>query len=335
MTDKVKIAGPYSVCIVNDPLTNKQIYLFGEYHYKYNYNPDMINFSQYLDNIFRKKLNKTFDFFLESSYYRDKHVSKPENHSLIFNVMKYFSPYFYDLMSNTNKNQWHNVRFHSIDIRNYMHDQKLQKDETCEYTILTSLFQDIYRGCITKLKMVHLNLIKKYIYDTINNKLYDIHILLENRWKIIETLPKFKKNLVNVYDKLKEHYQDELVSFLDEKIQNKKRSDMINDVFKDLMRKGHIIDKGMNMQIIWAFFTKYSVFFMDVYLIGRMYKTFKPSKESDIPVETAENIIVLAGCKHIEHLKKYFEKTNCQIIYENKNVQDKFVTLPNEMFNEK
>jgi len=330
----INISGPYSICIIYDPLTNKQIYLFGEYHYKYNHNSEMVNFSQYLDNIFKNNPNKTFDFFLESSYYRDKHVSKPDNHSLIFDAMKHFSPYFYDLLSNSNKNQWSNVRFHSIDIRNYMHDQKLSKDEICEYTILTSLFQDIYRGGVTKLKMIHLNLIKKYIYDTTNNKLYDINILLENRWKIIEHHPKFKKNLEYVSEKLKEHYQDELASYLDETYKNKKRSDLINDVFKELMWKGHIIDNELNMQIIWAFFTKYSVFFMDIYLIGRMYKTFKPKKESDIQAPTADNIIVLAGCKHIEHLKRYFEKTNCQIVYENRNCKDKFVTLPTDIFSD-
>ena len=33
-----------------------------------------------------------------------------------------------------------------------------------------------------------------------SNKMYNIDILLENRWKIIDSQPKFKRNLENVYD---------------------------------------------------------------------------------------------------------------------------------------
>lgn len=197
------ILGPHYFCQIYDPTYQKHIYLFGEYHTNYDDKPKMIKFTEYIDNIFKTNSTKTFDFFLESSYYKDKHVApNKQNKNMIFETMRYFTPYFYDLSKkSSDTDNWANVRFHSVDIRNYMHDQKLQKDEICEFTIMTSLFDDIYRKQITKLKMVHLNLIKKYIYDTIANKMYDVNILLENRWKIINQHPKYKRNLINIYDK--------------------------------------------------------------------------------------------------------------------------------------
>lgn len=322
MNNEIHILGPHYICIVYDPQTNKQIYLFGEHHRKINKDPAITFFPEYIDQVFKKHTDKTFDFFLEASYHRDKHPAKPGKPNSISGTMQYFAPYFYQLTHTLDHTKsWDNVRFHSVDIRNYMHHQELSNDETNDFIILTSLFYDVFKEKegINRLKPNQIDFIKRYIFDETSNILYDDKILLDNRWKIAESCPKIQRNIKNIHDKLKEHYQDELLTFI-----NKDKCSVVSDIFSKLIRNNHINDKDHNIKIIWNFLTKYSIFFMDIYLLGRMYKSFQP--------KSADNVIVLTGVNHTKNLINYFKKTNCKIIYQYENYWKRVVKLPNEMF---
>lgn len=113
--DKVKfISGPVVGILLSGKINNieKNILLFGDYHYKYDQNecpnPDSIQIKDYLHSLF-KNSNEPIDFFLEKM----KKVSTNKDYL--------HSPfYLYQLRDymNDNSNMFKNVKFHYSDIRN-------------------------------------------------------------------------------------------------------------------------------------------------------------------------------------------------------------------------
>ena len=113
--DKVKfISGPVVGILLSGKINNieKNILLFGDYHYKYDQNecpnPDSIQIKDYLHSLF-KNSNEPIDFFLEKM----KEVSSNKDYL--------HSPFYLlklrDYM-NDNSNMFKNVKFHYSDIRN-------------------------------------------------------------------------------------------------------------------------------------------------------------------------------------------------------------------------
>lgn len=156
----------------------------------------------------------------------------------------------------------------------------------------------IYNAKITHIPPHFLNTIRDYIgdeyigiYDNIDDKF----------WNLVESSLKIKKNLSKI---VRDNFEPKIYT---------KTNKYMNEAIKNIMKSGNM---SCNDALSFSSFlgTVYGSALMDVYLLGRIFKTFSPKLIIDIPTpSSADNIIIIAGNAHIDTYIDFFTKIDGSI----------------------
>jgi len=175
-----------------------------------------------------------------------------------------------------------------VDVNTKYYEKKA--DIICALSRIQSELQ-IYYTKTTPVPPELLKTIEKYIGD--KNGIYDT--IDDGFWNVVESSPKLKKNVGNV---VREFFKPEIYH---------KMNDDHNNSVKNIMKSGNMTCADA----LWFdgfLSTIYGLALMDVYLLGRMFKTFSPKLLTDVSTPmSADNIIIIAGDTHIRAYINFFK----------------------------
>ena len=152
------------------------------------------------------------------------------------------------------------------------------------------------------------NMVNKYIGD--ENGIYSD---MDNRfWGLVDKSEKLKSYLTS--DVVKNNFIPN-INLQYDIFTKRGDSTADDDIIKELIKTNKMTDDSI--YIIWAILVGYGVSLMDLYMLGRIFKTFKQKTVYDISAESAENIIIVAGNYHINNYIDFFNKIDSKMLYRN------------------
>jgi len=276
ITNKIKLIGPASLSKHYSVKYNKIFYIFGDYHYMLptcenddkSEKIDIVDFLKY--NILNT--NKNIDLFMESQIPTKYKRVKGVKSNYLFRMEE-------DLSS---KNLYHNFRYHHADPR---WDRKYKDAVQSARTILQNMKE--FPGLVINHRE-HIKEIKNYIDDNIHaikldqikNPKTEKQLVNIKYPDILKILRKYELDDINTF---KIYMSDEAKKFkilLDSTL--KTNRNFISNISDELKEK---------LELFIDEITNIGVAEMDLYLMGRIFRTFKNEPES-------QNIIIYAGDIH-------------------------------------
>lgn len=397
------LTGPIFHTIIHNTKYNKKIHLFGDKHVYTNRfscngkdtSANSIYFPDYLEYYFTKGINKDInkgnnngkiiDLFIELSYSYDKKISFLQS-GIIDNVFLRFKSCFESLMDKSLcKNKYPNIRFHAMDIRDYISDDFSKEQEISLFNYFSQRINNmlgdvkkIHSGVSAKIDTLiqdflsydefmlsdKLNEIAEEYYSSDDyslNTIRDLSLLITNNAN--NNYDQLKKQMNTIMNDIIEENDayvemDEFTILMIERYigdENGIYTDMDNrfwylcslstklnnnmnevvgnnfepninvhyinyrlsdddEIFKDMFKSNKITLRSLSIisRIIWG----YDLALMDVYMLGRIFKQFKHKSQDDIFSESADNIIIIAGNKHIKSYIDFFTKIGSEVIYQ-------------------
>lgn len=287
----------------------KNIYIFGEHH-----NPKSIcslskdnvcNVYDFVINMLNTP--KMIDFYLEAPIFSDQ---IPET---ITSSLDKFNIKFKSCLDKIKNCKYPNVRFHSTDVR-------LSKSSSSDF--FTELFFSIsflYDYIIGE-NLEKYNQSLATLSNILENKIYNDEKL--NYEKNIKSYDELISYILNYYNSTKimkqyesvfnKHIKQILMEYLYDEITNLnlkyfKLSDiktLINKLSKDKLPTDNEIIKNIKaFSLNWL---KLTTYFMDVYLMSRLFRSFKQVDYQNS--KDAENIIIYVGYEHADNYRKILKK---------------------------
>lgn len=229
----MKIDGPVNIARIENEKTKKVIYLFMDIHYDITNetkcgDPISNNIKNYLLNNFSSSTN-TIDFFFEV---------KPEqlrNNSIDYSKKRYIEELLYLFRYEFNKNKderiFSNIRYHVMDIRNYLRDGTNRNKENLEINI-QKLWHNFNNYNVRMLNSI------QYDINKIGNNIENIYIYLKNKVSTNKDSKKKKKKIKCIIEEYKKNKSDEKI--LGENI--KKILDKIKNSVKNNNVSEYILD---------------------------------------------------------------------------------------------
>jgi hypothetical protein len=328
--------------IINMTYEDKMnIYLFGDIHSNKkscnNYTPNA-DVAYFLDQQI-KTSTKQLDIYLEDElitkkYYND--INK-EHYTTIDPISTFTKEYLGCLTADKTNCKYPHIRVHSIDLRKtkIQNENNIIIELSFMFFYLYSIFTTyenvnndilyIIKSTIDNIKIILYNNVdvfknKNVLYDNIINnisykikkqQLYINNSLLNNiinyaNEKWVNNILDIKFNIINYESVMK--WIDEYTLYINSIDNNGK---IITDYFY----------KQFN--ILNIAFLDISSYYMDLYLILRLFRTYIKSTEYKYS-DQAKNIIIYAGAWHINRYKDILYELSCVIKYESKTKYDNY-----------
>ena len=127
-------------------------------------------------------------------------------------------------------------------------------------------------------------------------------------WDLVEFSPKLQNNLSEV---VKNNFEPNIN--LNYNSSTRKISNA-NNIIKEMVKSNKL--RYASIYVIDHILQYYKLALMDIYMLGRIFKKFEQKSSTDIFSESANNIIIIAGQKHIESYINFFNKIGSNILYQ-------------------
>jgi hypothetical protein len=309
------ISGPVSLSYYEIPETRQKIYLFGDLHFSKEKNCLGKNQDEYMeiDDFFDALsvlTNKTVDIILEQrDYFNLKNEMNLEidyfkklnvNNLNIGYFEKIFKKYNDCLLDKTNcSEKYNNIRLHLVDNRIGSHTYNGVLFFHLNYII--SLLYETYQLNLKELKDKNFKYILK-ILEYYNNFIINYshrNNINNERLKITKQINSIPNSFIR--EKLLQ-YKDECIEKNERTLNeiNKRINKLINKInnyikTKDFSDLDYILQ---TIPKIYNKFVKFSVLYMDLYTLGRLFRDFKLKREEDLERKTMKNVILYVGQAH-------------------------------------
>lgn len=293
---------------------NKHIYSVGEIHKTdFDCGGNYISLENYIEYIIEKNIDKdkVFDIFVEIPFtYIDK-----KNQDIVFtsdyskrqkSPLKDFYNKFYSCLQVTKEGcKYKNARVHYMDIRhftpdfeNILYNQFIALEYLITYT--GSINDTSIKDAIVYWNRVPVN--NRYFVTNINNFSFDnLPDRITKQFYFIENK--------NISKKIKDNYENIInkISITREEI-----DDLNSYLHED--EELSSIKLEYNKEKIHEKFLTLSCAVMDIYMLARIFRTFKNKLNGRIGEEgdklTPENIIIFAGANHNRNYDQFFTKNH-------------------------
>jgi hypothetical protein len=287
-----RVIGPISITHLYSNKYNKNIWLFGDVHYKASRcdvsKSETIEFAELVKKELIRNPNKLIDIFIESKYVTETGeyiITKEEPDTYLGEIIQHFEKC---LQLDKTACAYKNARFHYIDIR-----QK-QEETALFFDLLTVIILDFSKpNNFAQAYKSYLDLLSNFNYDM--NKISDII----NDFYFLNYIEKSKimKQVENIKDiEVIKKILNHITKLIVEGVTKDKVRLIFNKIVKDIDNNNNDYD--------YTFYDKNSNLFfinselVDMYMIARMFRNFKelPGKIN----EPAKNIIIYAGDAHVQ-----------------------------------
>lgn len=319
------ISGPVSLSYYEIPETRQKFYLFGDLHFSKEKNCSGRNIDEYMEiNDFFDALtvltHKTVDVILEQRDYFNlkneieldiKYYEKLNVDDLNTGYFeKIFEKYKDCMLDKTHcSEKYNNIRLHLVD--NRIGSQTFNGVMFYHLTYIITILYKTYRDNIGKLKDKNLKYILK-ILEYYNNFIVNYshrNNINNERLKITRQINSIPNSFI----------REKLLNYKEECIQkNEKTLDEINKRINKLILKinNYIKTKDFSdldyilqtIPKIYNKFVKFSVLYMDLYTLGRLFRDFKLKHEEDLERKTMKNVILYVGQAHKANFDLFIQK---------------------------
>lgn len=314
---------------------DKNIYIFGELH---GINSNCFTFTKNIENVGQFIINnikisdKFIDFFFELPFIKSKELEPnlelKSSSSTTLNMIENAFPGCFDLYK-IDKCDYQNIRFHFANIR-YQQSIDIYKNPT---------FLQVFSNLLIAPILHEYNNYEDFreLYKWFGYKLQSTYPTEYETYKNIGNMKDFIKFILTEYKQLLYKQQEnipfpEVKEILLETLFNNIENEKIS--FKDTLQLSHIksivdnlpfsyksinnreenIDMLVNICNAWL---NLDVHFMDLYLMSRIFRTFKYREYTNS--NSCKNIIIFVGNDHARNYKKVLEKLHFKTLFYNEN----------------
>jgi len=273
------ISGPFSLSIHTSKEFKKTIYVFGESH-GYEFGCDLLQptITKYLSELF-KNTDVFIDFFIEDG----KIYNEFDENWYIIKLQSFFR----DCVDQNQKCKFPLIRAHYTDMRNEHTNDMVNlmfKISTNTYNKSIELTKEIHKGL---LKILEFNSYEKFILH-----LYDTTLTPT----IKKEIQKSNLDSEMFYIYMEQNFE----SMIDENKFNSLKTNMVKYMSKNRTDR-HVI---LSLQILNVI-TEFVLHMMDVYLLARIFKTFKNSGRNQ--PDGVYNAVIYTGNEHADNYRLFLE----------------------------
>lgn len=300
------LIGPSSLIKMTKIGSSKTIYLIGDFHEKTSKCPenvtnnDKILFQDLLVNELKQNPTNLIDLFVEASYINKLYPKTKYTYvdSYMIDVITHFKKC---LELSKESCAHNNLRVHYVDVRAYGNIQvTLLK---VMYMVTTSLLKDQ-----DKLAQYSWNSLTKELDEEKTNPLevLDNLINMQNIYDVTK-ITKQLENINPLYNEVRQRLTDILYYTNKEYVDNKA---ILRQYIQELNQNSFTDMDKKYLNYVWNILNNITVRLMDVYLLARIFRTFKSydNKDKNIPElykNPPDNIIIYAGQYHIDFYKRF------------------------------